>query len=163
MTRTLPAAVPALLVKLDSEPAVVTPTSRWNSPVVSLTMKEPVPERRVSDAPLVVSVHLELFEMLEAKPPRRSMLMTGLVTAWLKETSPDGLFTLVEVECLGACVNAPVVQINDDFYEDLTAEQFKNVLRALRRGERPPIGSQTGRQCSEPAAGPTTLTGIGRS
>jgi len=81
----------------------------------------------------------------------------------LKETSPDGLFTLVEVECLGACVNAPVVQINDDFYEDLTAEQFKNVLRALRRGERLPIGSQTGRQCSEPAAGPTTLTEIGRS
>lgn len=80
----------------------------------------------------------------------------------LKETSADGQFTLVEVECLGACVNAPMVQINDDFYEDLTPEQFKDLLRALRRGERPAIGSQTGRHCSAPASGLTTLTEIER-
>ena len=80
----------------------------------------------------------------------------------LKETTPDGLFTLVEVECLGACVNAPVAQINDDFYEDLSAESFRELLRALRRGEKPLIGSQTGRQTSCPASGPTTLKEIER-
>jgi NADH-quinone oxidoreductase subunit E len=76
----------------------------------------------------------------------------------LKQTSADGRFTLVEVECLGACVNAPVVQIDDDFYEDLTPESLTALLQALRRGERPAIGSQSGRQCSAPAAGPTTLS-----
>jgi NADH-quinone oxidoreductase E subunit len=80
----------------------------------------------------------------------------------LKETTADGRFTLVEVECLGACVNAPMVQINDDFYEDLTPERFKDLLRALKRGERPAVGSQSGRQCSAPASGLTTLTGIER-
>ncbi|MSO68856.1 MAG: NADH-quinone oxidoreductase subunit NuoE [Alphaproteobacteria bacterium] len=80
----------------------------------------------------------------------------------LKETTGDGAFTLVEVECLGACVNAPMVQINDDFYEDLTGESFRELLRALRRGEKPAIGSRTGRQGSCPASGPTTLTEIER-
>ncbi len=80
----------------------------------------------------------------------------------LKQTTADGQFTLVEVECLGACVNAPVVQINDHFYEDLDAESFRELLRALRRGETPAIGSKTGRQCSAPASGPTTLKEIGR-
>ena len=80
----------------------------------------------------------------------------------LKETTSDGAFTLVEVECLGACVNAPMVQINDDFYEDLTGESFRELLRSLRRGEKPAIGSTTGRQGSCPASGPTTLTEIER-
>jgi (2Fe-2S) ferredoxin len=62
-----------------------------------------------------------------------------------------------EVECLGACVNAPVVQVNDDFYEDLDGESFGRLLDALARGEKPPAGSATGRQCSAPAGGPTTL------
>lgn len=75
----------------------------------------------------------------------------------LGETTEDGAFSLKEVECLGACVNAPMVQINDDFYEDLDAEKMKSLLRALRAGETPEIGSQTGRQCSAPASGPTTL------
>ncbi|KAK8042001.1 hypothetical protein PG993_006524 [Apiospora rasikravindrae] len=48
------------------------------------------------------------------------------------ETTPDGLFTFVEVECLGACVNAPMVQINDDYYEDLTPETTKQLLKALK-------------------------------
>jgi len=75
----------------------------------------------------------------------------------LGETTDDGAFTLKEVECLGACVNAPMVQINDDFYEDLDADNVKSLLRALRAGETPTVGSQTGRQCSAPAPGPTTL------
>ena len=77
----------------------------------------------------------------------------------LKETSADGLFTLVEVECLGACVNAPVVQINDDFYEDLDPARLEAVLDALARGEKPKIGPQIDRTNSAPVGGPTTLIG----
>ena len=73
-------------------------------------------------------------------------------------TTPDGLFTLTEVECLGACVNAPVVQIGDHFYEDLDAERVRALLRAFRSGAPGAPGSQTGRQTSAPAGGLTTLT-----
>ena len=74
------------------------------------------------------------------------------------ETSADGVFTMTEVECVGACVNAPVIQVNDDLYEDLDAETTKQLLDALRRGEPPPIGSMKGRQTSAPEGGPNTLT-----
>ena len=73
------------------------------------------------------------------------------------KTTDDGLFTLTEVECLGACANAPMVQINDDNYEDLTEESMGAVLDALARGERPKPGPQDGRQTSCPEGGPTTL------
>ena len=73
------------------------------------------------------------------------------------ETSADGLFTMTEVECLGACVNAPILQVDDDFYEDMDAEKVTSLLTALRRGERPAPGSMTGRQTSAPEGGPTTL------
>lgn len=63
-------------------------------------------------------------------------------------TSVDGLFTLKEVECLGACVNAPIVQINDDFAEDLTSENFLQILDDLKAGKEFKVGSQIGRQCS---------------
>jgi NADH-quinone oxidoreductase subunit E len=79
----------------------------------------------------------------------------------LCETSDDDQFTVVEVECLGACCNAPVVQINDDYYEDLTAESFRAVLEALKRGETPSAGSQAGRKGSEPVGGLTSLTSAG--
>ena len=72
-------------------------------------------------------------------------------------TTPDGLFTLTEVECLGACANAPMVQVNDDNYEDLTEQSFGEVLDALARGERPKPGPQIDRQTSAPEGGPTTL------
>ncbi len=68
------------------------------------------------------------------------------------ETTPDGLFTIKEVECLGACVNAPVMQINDDYYEDLTPDSVMKILDALARGEKPKVGSQTGR-CGSCACG----------
>ena len=75
------------------------------------------------------------------------------------ETSADGLFTMTEVECLGACVNAPMMQVNNQFfYEDLDAESTKRLLDELRRGEPPPAGSMAGRQTSAPAGGPNTLT-----
>ena len=76
----------------------------------------------------------------------------------LGETTEDGLFTVTEVECLGACVNAPMVQIDDHFYEDLGPARMKEILRALRAGDSPAPGPQTGRQTSAPASGPTTLT-----
>ena len=75
------------------------------------------------------------------------------------ETTPDGLFTLKEVECLGACVNAPMVQINDDYYEDLDAGGMVDVLDALARGETPQTGPQGGRHASEPQSGPRALIG----
>ncbi len=74
------------------------------------------------------------------------------------ETSEDGVFTMTEVECLGACVNAPILQVDDDYYEDMDAKKVTTLLAGLRRGERPPPGSMTGRQTSAPEGGPTTLT-----
>ena len=73
------------------------------------------------------------------------------------KTTEDGLFTLTEVECLGACANAPMVQINDDNYEDLTEESMGAILDALARGETPKPGPQIERQTSCPEGGPTTL------
>jgi NADH-quinone oxidoreductase subunit E len=72
-------------------------------------------------------------------------------------TTPDGLFTLTEVECLGACVNAPMVQINDDNYEDLTFESTTAILEALARGETPKPGPQVDRFLAAPVGGPTVL------
>jgi NADH-quinone oxidoreductase subunit E len=71
--------------------------------------------------------------------------------------TPDGLFTLTEVECMGVCANAPMVQINDDNYEDLTYETMTAILDELARGETPKPGSAIGRTASCPEGGPTTL------
>ena len=76
------------------------------------------------------------------------------------QTSEDGMFTLSEVECLGCCVNAPVLQVDDDYYEDLDYERTVRLIEALRRGERPPHGSTIGRQTSAPEGGPLTLTDV---
>lgn len=79
------------------------------------------------------------------------------------ETTPDGLFTLTEVECLGACVNAPMLEVTtpdwDRYYEDMTYESTRRLLHQLRRGEAPEAGSCGGRHSSEPITGPTTLDG----
>lgn len=75
----------------------------------------------------------------------------------LNETTQDGKFTIMEVECLGACVNAPMVQINDDYYEDLTPESMKELLSILSEDMKPKIGSQKGRKASMALSGPTTL------
>jgi NADH-quinone oxidoreductase subunit E len=75
------------------------------------------------------------------------------------ETTDDGEFTLAEVECAGACVNAPVVEIGDEYYEDIDAESMTRIIEALKRGEKPASGSQIGRQTSAPEGGPQVLTG----
>ena len=76
----------------------------------------------------------------------------------MNQTTPDGKFTMREVECLGACVNAPIIQVNDDFYEDLDGERTIKLLEALERDQPPAPGSTIGRQTSAPIGGPTTLT-----
>lgn len=68
----------------------------------------------------------------------------------INETTADRLFTIKEVECVGACVNAPVVRINDDYYEDLSAEKIVEILEILAAGREAKTGSQIGRKSSEP-------------
>ena len=75
----------------------------------------------------------------------------------LREVTGDGLFSVIEVECLGACANAPMVQINDAYYEDLTPERMAEIIDALSAGEEVKVGSQTGRLASAPEGGPQTL------
>jgi NADH-quinone oxidoreductase subunit E len=73
------------------------------------------------------------------------------------DSSDDGQWTVIEVECLGACVNAPMVQVNDDYFEDLSYDRMASLIDQLAKGEAPIIGSQTGRQGSMAEAGPTTM------
>jgi NADH-quinone oxidoreductase E subunit len=75
------------------------------------------------------------------------------------ETSACGKFSLLEVECLGACVNAPMVQINDDYYEDLDYQSMATLIERLGEDDVPKPGSLRGRQGSQPEPGPTTLAG----
>ncbi len=74
-------------------------------------------------------------------------------------TTEDGLFTLSEMECLGACVNAPMMRIGDDGYEDLDAGSTESILNVLKGGGTPKAGPQSDRKGCEPAGGLTTLTG----
>ena len=77
------------------------------------------------------------------------------------KTTPDGLFTLTEVECMGNCASAPMVQVNDDNYEDLDYDRTIAILEALARGETPKPGTQQpGRHTVEPAGGPTSLVAM---
>ncbi|HAA91128.1 MAG TPA: NAD(P)H-dependent oxidoreductase subunit E, partial [Rhodospirillaceae bacterium] len=118
------------------------------------------------------------YTMINLKPVGKYLLQCCTTTpCWLRDSGPvveaikehlgigmgetteDGLFSLMEVECLGACVNAPVVQINDDLYEDLDANNVIEVLDDLKAGKDRPMGSQIGRTSSEPVEGRTTLTG----
>ncbi len=134
--------------------------------------------RRLDMAPIRVYEVATFYFMFNLKPVGKWHLQVCTTTpCWLRgsdevtaacraatgikgwrETSADGLFTMTEVECVGACVNAPVVQVNDDLYEDLDAESTKQLIEALRRGEPPKVGSVTGRQTSAPEGGPNTLT-----
>ena len=127
-------------------------------------------------APIRVYEVATFYTMFNLKPVGRHLLQICTTTpCWLRgsdevvaacerklgikmrETTPDGLFTMTEVECLGGCVNAPIIQVNDDFYEDLDARSTEALLDALRRGEAPPVGSVKRRQGSAPEGGKTTL------
>ncbi|MCX7361411.1 MAG: NADH-quinone oxidoreductase subunit NuoE [Alphaproteobacteria bacterium] len=121
-------------------------------------------------APIRVYEIATFYTMFQLKPRGKYLLQVCTTTpCWLRgseavmkacQEAADGkVFSVQEVECLGACVNAPVVQINDDFYEDLDETSVRNVLQAFRRGETPKPGPQIARQTSAPAGGPTTLKG----
>jgi NADH-quinone oxidoreductase E subunit len=127
-------------------------------------------------APIRVYEVATFYTMFNLRPVGRYLLQACTTTpCWLRGsddvvracerklgigiggTTPDGLFTLIEVECLGACVNAPILQVNDDFYEDLDEPATEALLDALRDGKPPLPGSITGRHGSEPITGRTTL------
>ncbi|GAA5929469.1 complex I 24 kDa subunit family protein [Sporobolomyces koalae] len=84
--------------------------------------------------------------------------ITSHLGVGLGETTPDKKFTLLEVECLGACSNAPMVQINDKFYEDLTPESITSILKDLAAGKQPKTGPHSSRKGSEPDGPLTALT-----
>jgi NADH-quinone oxidoreductase E subunit len=127
-------------------------------------------------APIRVYEVATFYTMFNLRPVGRYLLQACTTTpCWLRGSdavieacerklgvdiggsTQNGLFTLVEVECLGACVNAPILQVNDDFYEDLDGPATEALLDALRAGKAPPPGSVIGRQGSEPMTGRTTL------
>ena len=134
--------------------------------------------RRLDMAPIRVYEVATFYFMFNLKPVGKWHLQVCTTTpCWLRgsddvtaacraatgikgwgENSDDGLFTMTEVECVGACVNAPVIQVNDDLYEDLDAESTRQLLDALRGGVPPKVGSMKGRQTSAPEGGPNTLT-----
>ena len=120
---------------------------------------------------------ISFYEMLHAEPVGEHMVRVCTTTPCMLrgstdileackgelgvevgETTGDGKFTLTEFECLGACVNAPIVWIDNDYYEDLDPEKTVAILKAFRAGERPEAGSQIGRRGSEPVGDWTSLT-----
>jgi NADH-quinone oxidoreductase E subunit len=126
--------------------------------------------RLLDMAPIRVYEIATFYTMFQLRPKGRYLLQVCTTTpCWLRgsdevmkacQHAADGeVFSVQEVECLGACVNAPVVQINDDFYEDLDEASIKRVLEAFRRGETPKPGPQVDRQTSAPVGGLTTLKG----
>jgi NADH-quinone oxidoreductase subunit E len=134
--------------------------------------------KRLDVAPIRIYENATFYTMFNAKPVGKYHLQLCTTTpCWLRgsddivsackkvsgiasfgQTSADGLFTMSEVECLGACVNAPILQINDDYYEDLDAERTETLLNTLKTGGTLPVpGSTIGRQTSAPRTGQTTL------
>jgi NADH-quinone oxidoreductase E subunit len=128
-------------------------------------------------APIRVYEVATFYTMFNLRPVGRYLLQVCTTTpCWLRGSdavvaacekklgigiggkTEDGLFSMIEVECLGACVNAPVLQVNDDFYEDLDGPSTEALIDALRAGSPPPPGSVIGRHGSAPVGGKTTLT-----
>jgi len=127
-------------------------------------------------APIKVQEVATFYTMYNHKPVgKHHVQVCGTTPCWLRgsddimaacksklgidlgETTADGQFTLSEVECAGACVNAPAVAINDDYFEDLTAESMTKLLDDLASGKPVTPGPQNGRQTSAPDGGATTL------
>ena len=130
-------------------------------------------------APIRVYEVATFYTMFNLRPVGRYLLQVCTTTpCWLRGSdavvaacekklgigiggkTEDGLFSMIEVECLGACVNAPVLQVNDDFYEDLDGSSTEALIDALRAGSPPPPGSVIGRHGSAPVGGKTTLTEV---
>ena len=125
---------------------------------------------KILDVPRIKVLEVATFyTMFNLSPVGKNLIQVcGTTPCWLRgsdkiievckkklgvnfgETTKDNLFTLMEVECLGACSNAPMVQINDTYYEDLTEKSISNILSQLRKGESPKRGPQSDRKGSEP-------------
>ncbi|MGO2958552.1 MAG: complex I 24 kDa subunit family protein [Acetobacter sp.] len=132
---------------------------------------------RLEMAPIRVYEVASFYTMFNTQPIGRYHLQVCTTTpCWLRgsddvthackkatginsfgETSHDGLFTLTQVECLGACSNAPILQVDDDFYEDMDASSTEALIAALRDGTRPPAGPAINRKGSAPEGGRKTL------
>lgn len=133
--------------------------------------------RRLEMAAIRVYEVASFYTMFNTKPVGRYNLQVCTTTpCWLRgsddvvaackratgieafgETSADGQFTLTQVECLGACSNAPILQVDDDFYEDMDGPRTVALIEALRKGERPPAGPTINRCGSAPEGGRKTL------
>jgi NADH-quinone oxidoreductase subunit E len=130
-------------------------------------------------APIRVYEVATFYTMFNLRPVGRYLLQVCTTTpCWLRGSdavvaacekklgigiggkTEDGLFSMIEVECLGACVNAPILQVNDDFYEDLDGPSTEALIDALRAGSPPRPGSVIGRHGSAPVGGKTTLTEV---
>ena len=133
----------------------------------------------LSMAPIRVLEVATFYTMFNLKPVGKYLLQFCCTTpCWLRgsddvlkatekhlgigygQTTEDGTFTMMQVECLGACVNAPVVQVNDDLYEDLDGDSMVKLLDDLKAGKPPSVGTVIDRQTSAPIGGPTTLKGF---
>lgn len=131
-------------------------------------------------APIRVYEVASFYDMFNTKPVGRIQVRVCTTTpCWLcgsddvvrackealgieiGESTDDGRFYLREFECLGACANAPILWVDDDYYEDLDGPKTTAIIEALKRGERPAPGSQTGRQGSLPVTDRTTLLEVG--
>jgi NADH-quinone oxidoreductase E subunit len=130
-------------------------------------------------APIRVHEVASFYTMFNLKPVGKHLIQVCRTTpCWLRgaadltracqkklgvglhEISEDGQFTVVEVECLGACANAPMVQINDRYYEDLTPDRLVEIIDDLKAGKEVPVGPQIERQGSAPVGGMKTLTEV---
>lgn len=136
---------------------------------------------RLEVAPIRVYEVATFYLMFNTKPIGRYHLQACTTTScWLRgsddvvaackkatgiqhfgETSEDGMFTLTEVECLGACANAPILQVDDDYYEDLDGPRTEQLIEALRKGERPAYGPTIDRFNSAPEGGRKVLLDAG--
>ncbi|MBY0332091.1 MAG: NADH-quinone oxidoreductase subunit NuoE [Acetobacteraceae bacterium] len=135
---------------------------------------------RLGMAPIRVYEVATFYFMFNTRPIGRYHLQVcGTTPCWLRgsddvaracreaghvagygHTSADGMFTMTEVECLGGCVNAPILQVDDDYYEDMDYDSTVRLIDALRRGDRPVPGSMIGRQTSAPIGERTTLLDV---
>ncbi len=137
--------------------------------------------RMLGMAPIRVHEVASFYTMYNLKPAGRVQVQVCTTTpCWLRgsdaivaacekslgikcgEVTKDGKFGLKEAECLGACVNAPMMQIGDEYFEDLDTASTTKVIETLKSGGKPKPGPQGGRRTSEPAGGLTSLTSLGK-
>ena len=129
----------------------------WASLISASTRSRPSTRCSISRRSDAITCRSAARRRAGCAAPMRSRQPAGRLIGEPGHMTPDGLFSWTEVECLGACVNAPMAQINKDYYEDLTPENFARILKDLKAGRPVTPGPQNGRQTSAPEGGPITL------